>query len=144
MNDRLKEQEILLRFFALYYDLSSYERPLKIFLNKFMTSNRNLDKYDSEMLDSIIYPTIKYANNVLGKKAFRMGGRINAALFDSIMIGVAKRFEKGNFLDEKDFIHAYDKLMKDTSFTSLAKEGTADENTVRNRIRIAIDQFSSL
>jgi uncharacterized protein with ParB-like and HNH nuclease domain len=144
MNDRLKEQEILLRFFALYYDLQSYERPLKTFLNKFMASNRNLDKYDSDILDKVIYPTIKYVNETLGKKAFRMGGRINAALFDSIMIGIAKSFEQGNSFTKEKFISAYDKLLQNDSFTTLAKEGTADEATVRNRIRIATEHFATI
>lgn len=144
MNDRLKEQEILLRFFALYYDSQSYERPLKTFLNKFMASNRNLDKYDSETLDKVIYPIIKYINETLGNKAFRMGGRINAALFDSIMIGIAKRFEQGNIPDKEKFNSTYDKLIHDGSFTSLAKEGTADETAVRNRIRIATEQFTAI
>jgi hypothetical protein len=109
-----------------------------------MASNRNLDKYDSETLDKVIYPIIKYVNEVLGVKAFRIGGRINAALFDSIMIGIAKRFEQGNFSTKEKFISAYDKLIQDSSFTTLAKEGTADEATVRNRIRIATEQFAAI
>jgi len=144
MNDRLKEQEILLRFFALYYDIKSYARPLKTFLNKFMVSNRNLDKYDSETLDSVIYPTIKYVNDALGGKAFRMGGRINAALFDSIMIGLSKRLESGNPRSKESFVLAYDKLIANPSFTSLAKEGTADEHTVLSRIRIATEYFAEI
>lgn len=144
MNNRLKEQEILLRFLALYYDLNSYKKPLKTFLNQFMATNRNLEKYDSDTLDKVIYPIIKYINNSLGKTAFRMGGRINAALFDSIMIGIAKRLEQGSLPEKEIFLTAYNNLMKNDSFTSLAKESTADENTVHNRIRIATEYFSMI
>ena len=37
-NARGKDQELILRFFALLHDLDSYERPMKTFLNSFMGS----------------------------------------------------------------------------------------------------------
>ncbi len=144
MNERLKEQELLLRFFALYYNLSEYQKPLKSFLNGFMNSNRNLTKYKSEQLDSVIQSLIGYINQSLGNKAFRLGRGINAALFDSIMIGVSKRIEKGSLPDQAAFLTAYEELLKEDSFTILVKEGTSDENTVKKRIEISIDKFDSI
>jgi len=38
----LKDQELILRFFALYFFLDEYERPMNEFLNKYMGANRNL------------------------------------------------------------------------------------------------------
>lgn len=144
MNERLKEQEILLRFFALYFDLDSYQKPLKKFLNGFMHSNRNFERYSAEQLNNVIIPTITFINKVLGRKAFRMGRGLNAALFDSIMIGLAKQKENVGLPNEESFLTAYDELLGDTEFVLLAKEGTSDENTVRNRINISITKFRNL
>jgi hypothetical protein len=40
-SNRLKDQELILRFFALFYDGDSYHEPMKEFLNEFMGRNRN-------------------------------------------------------------------------------------------------------
>ena len=42
-SNRLKDQELVLRFWALYQSSGQYQRPMKEFLNRFMRSNRNLD-----------------------------------------------------------------------------------------------------
>src|SRR5207245_1740711 len=39
---RLKDMEMILRFFSFYYHLQNYRRPMKDFLNRYMASNRNL------------------------------------------------------------------------------------------------------
>jgi hypothetical protein len=144
MNDRLKEQEILLRYFALYYDINSYEKPLKGFLNLFMGSNRQMERFNSSELDHLILPSIAFINRVLGKKAFRLGGGINAALFDAVMIGLTKRLEQNNIVNEADFLEAYNSLIEDKDFTILTKDGTSDENTVNKRISLATQKFSLL
>jgi uncharacterized protein with ParB-like and HNH nuclease domain len=46
----LKDSEMILRFFALFYEYTNYEKPMKKFLNEFMSSNRHLDKYSNEDL----------------------------------------------------------------------------------------------
>ena len=41
---RKRDEELILRFLALYFDDSCYTRPMKGFLNKFMKDNRGLQK----------------------------------------------------------------------------------------------------
>lgn len=144
MNERHKEQEILLRFFALYYELASYKKPLKNFLNTFMYSNRNLNKYSAAQLDKIVFPSIDFINRNLGNKAFRLGRGINAALFDSIMTGLTNRLQKGNINNEQEFVSKYYELIVDDSFTILCKDGTSDDITVKKRIEISIEKFSDI
>ena len=40
-NIRLKDQEMILRFFAMYTSLDTYTKPLKEFLNKFNGKYKN-------------------------------------------------------------------------------------------------------
>lgn len=143
MNERLKEQELLLRFFALYFALETYTKPLKSFLNTFMHSNRNLEKYNAVQLDKVIYPTITLISNMLGKTAFRIGSGPNAAVFDAVMVGLARRLEKGRIQMEK-FKSAYSELISNPTFTTLAKDGTSDESAVQKRIEMATSKFSSI
>ncbi len=43
-NKRLKDQELILQFLALFYELNTYARPMNEFLNTFMTKRRDIDE----------------------------------------------------------------------------------------------------
>jgi hypothetical protein len=143
-NDRMKEQELLLRFFALYYGYKSYQKPLKTFLNSFMAKNRDLKKYSTEKLGNVFTTTIDFINDTLGNKAFRMSRGINVAVFDSIMIGVALRLSKGPIKNSKKFISEYHKLLDDNEFSSLTRSSTTDDASIKGRINMSIEKFDSL
>lgn len=143
-NERLKEQEILLRFFALYYDLEIYQKPLKSFLNSFMKSNRNLERYNSQTLDNLILPGISFISASLGKLAFRLGRGVNAAVFDSMMIGLANRMERGTITNVDNFTDSYWDLISNEDYINLCKEGTSDDATLKGRIQMAIDKFNDV
>lgn len=141
MNDRMKEQEIILRFFALYFNSDKYKRPLKSFLNTFMKKNQNLQVYNLKELDEILLPTISLLNTLMGNRAFRVGGGVNAALFDSIMIGLSKRLKKSNIQNTDKVVEVYNQLLIDPNYISLIKESTSDESNVSRRIEISIQKF---
>ena len=143
LNERLKEQELLLRFFALYFDLQNYEKPLKGFLNMFMQSNRGLNRFSAQELDNLVYPSIQMISQTLGKKAFRLGSGVNAALFDCVMIGLSKRIQAGVINDPLSFSKLYKELISDAAFTILTKDGTSDAVTVRNRIKMATTKLAA-
>ncbi len=142
-NDRLKEQELILRFFALYYNWRTYTKTLKGFLNKFMASNRNFELYTYEELNSLFSKTIHLFATKLGKRSFRIGNPFNAAAFDSIMIGVAERIREST-IDEEKFVQKYEEIMSNPEFIKRIKSGTSDEKIVKERIEIAIATFSTI
>ena len=47
---RLKDMEMILRFFAFYYCADSYHSPMKDFLNRYMAKNRSLAHKDEKEL----------------------------------------------------------------------------------------------
>lgn len=144
MNDRMKEQELLLRFFSLYFELDSYKKPLKDFLNSFMRKNRNFDFYSEEVLNEILVPSVKIVNQTFGNRSFRLGKAINVALFDSILIAVAKRIKKNIKVDSGSLSKAYAELTSDQIFLSYVKEATSDDTILRKRIEMAISKFDSV
>lgn len=143
-NTRLKEQELILRFFALYYSFEAYEKPLKIFLNTFMENNRNHEKISKQELANIFSSTISFVNQNFGDKAFRIGAGINAAVFDSIMVGTAKRLKKGEITDLTQYREEYSNLIDNTEFLQLIRGGTSDEANLKARINMAIGTFNDL
>ena len=143
-NERLKEQELILRFFALFYERDSYQKPLKGFLNKFMAKNRDFEKYKEDALAKLFTSTIEPFAKFLGNKAFRVGRVFNAAAFDAIMVGCAERVLNGPQIDEAQFLSVYSALIEDPVFIDNIRGGTSDENAVEARIKLAISQFAKI
>ncbi|RPI16029.1 MAG: DUF262 domain-containing protein [Ignavibacteriae bacterium] len=143
-DDRLKGQELILRFFALYYEYKNYKKPLKGFLNNFMSKNRDLSKFSKNKLSGLFVPAIDFINLTLKEKAFRRGGGINAAIFDSVMIGITKRLIKVDKINTNKFKQQYEKLMYNDTYISMSKVGTSDEVSVKGRIEQSIEIFSKI
>ena len=142
---RLKDQEFILRFFAMYFYRNNYKKPLKGFLNDYMAKNRDLQLNNAEELTNIFKNTVGFINKTLGKKAFRPFRAINASIFDSVMIGVAETYTKNTkFPDRKAFLLAYDELLKDEAYLQSTTDGTSDEPVVEKRMRLAINAFINL
>jgi uncharacterized protein with ParB-like and HNH nuclease domain len=142
-NDRLKEQELILRFFALFYERTIYQKPLKSFLNKFMAKNRDFEKYSKEDLTTLFTTTIKPFSVLFGTKSFRIGRSFNAAAFDAIMVGFAERLKKGEF-DYENLIQSYNQLIQNETFIENTKGGTSDESSIEERIKLAIKTFDTI
>lgn len=137
---RMKEQELLLRFFALYYSYEDYKKGLKNFLNTFMSKNRNLNLYSEETLTNLFVSAINLLIEAKGKELFRKGKSVNAALFDSIMVAVARRLQKRNLsIDECRLL--YDSLMQNQMYLDYTITATADEKQIKGRISEAIKHF---
>ena len=67
-SNRLKDMEMILRFFAFYYYAAQYNRPMKDFLNRYMASNRNLERQTEAELQEVFRTT-----------SFGSGGRSGSA-----------------------------------------------------------------
>ena len=138
---RMKEQELLLRFFALYYDYQNYKKGLKHFLNDFMRKNRNLEKYNRSDLSNLFVNTINLLVEAVGRDVFRKGTAINAAFFDSVMIGVANRLKSSN-MNAEECRERYMELIKDSQYLEYTLTSTADEKQIKGRIKKAIEFFA--
>ena len=98
---RLKDHEQILRFLALYTESDRYERPLKGFLNDFMERHRDMSGLSEDGLRKVFARTCDAIDAGPGKSAFRITRQVNAALVDSVMVGIAKRLEDVDEIDAK-------------------------------------------
>ena len=88
---RLKDQELILRFLALFLEHEKYERPLRAFLNHFLKRHRNLEEIDRKKMGAVFTDTCKLLNQAVGKQAFRLTSNVNAALVDAVMVGASRK-----------------------------------------------------
>ena len=142
-HSRLKDQELILRFLALVYSHANYQRPLSEFLNKYASRNRYVSKIDAQKMETLFRSTIDAFTKSLPGRPFRTTTSLNVAIFDSCMVGLAKRIEvQAHIPDPKAVEAAYLKLLQDPSYIESVSRSTADQAFVKRRIDRAIQAFS--
>lgn len=143
---RRKDQELILRFFSLLYNYQNYAPPMRNFLNTFMAKNRHLRLTGKDELKNIFESVVNLVNNKLANKAFRLVSSLNAAVYDAVMVGLAKQLLLiGKVNDENDFLSAYNKLITSAIFLKAIETGTtAQANSVKSRINEATKAFQHL
>lgn len=140
-NTRLRDQELILRFLALYYSRNEYEEPFKLFLNKFMSKHRYLNTAASVYFHDLFIYTMDTIVDCIGSKAFRPTRQLNAAVMDSVSVGVALAIENGT-LDCKNLEVQYKALLENDGYSDAVKRSTANVERVRTRLDLAIQAFA--
>lgn len=138
---RYKDQELILRFFALYFDSENYSPPMKSFLNRFMGMNRRLDNIDGLLAKELFIQTLEVLKTAIGDKLFRPSKNFNAAIFDAITFGLAKRLENGPVISIQKVGVIYEQLLKDEEFRSVYTSSTASSSNLRARLEISRQAF---
>lgn len=133
-NNRLKDQEMILRFFAMYTSLETYSKPLKEFLNKFNNKCRNPKDAELERLADIFKRTTDIILKNIGKSAFRPDRVFNASAFEVLMVSIAKRIDLN--INFSLFVENIDNLYKDQDFVDSITRGTSDDKVVEERHKL--------
>lgn len=141
---RLKDMEMILRFFAFLYHSAAYRSPMKDFLNRYMASNRDLKRQPEQDLQKAFSSTVSLLADAVGPRAFRPVRAVNAAVIDSVMTGLARRLEQGPIKSQKQLAEKYEGLLKRKDYRDAVETGTSQEANVSNRIRLATAAFANL
>jgi len=142
---RFKDQELILRFFAFLYWHEQYTRPMKDFLNRYAAANKNFQIQSEQELEEIFRLTTETVFSAFADRAFRLKKAINAAVMDSVMVGIAGRIKaKGKVSELEPLRRKYDALLKDSDYLSAVERATADEESVKKRLRLATQAFVDL
>jgi hypothetical protein len=144
VSTRLKDQELILRFFALYEDSSAYRRPVKGFLNDYLAKNVARTADDASALIAAFRQTADTISGSVGSRAFRPVRAINAAVLDAVMVGVARRLAAGPVTDSTALTSAYDGLLAVKEFQEATGSSTAAEESVSSRLSLATAAFSQV
>ena len=142
-NKRAKDEELIVRFFALLESSASYSRPMNDYLNIFSDQMNKVPEEKLAALEDIFNKTIRCVNVAIGKKAFRIIRALNAAVFDAVMVGLARRLAKSD-VEPVAVLQAYNTLIENVDFRAACERATADEENVKTRIRLATSAFADI
>lgn len=136
---RRKDQELVLRFLALYYFADKYQRPMRDFLNRYTTRNRNLRLQGKDELTQAFVRTVELLAEDVGPSAFRPVRSLNAAAFDAVMVGTARRLASGPVANPSVLPELLKKLFDSEDFKENYMNATTDPDHVAKRIEIATE-----
>lgn len=91
---RATDQELILRFIALLHAGSKYKKPMKGFLNDFMSKKRDASDQQLRRYQDEFEQTVRRAQGAFGRTAFRPSRSLNVANFDSLMVAIASHPDK--------------------------------------------------
>lgn len=134
VHPRLKDQELILRYLAFAYESDLYERPMSEFLNKFTARHQQADSTFLAEARSKFISAIDLAWNALERRAFRPERAINAAVFDSVMVGLTRLLEEDSATDPASVRTRYEQLLTNTEYQEAVSRSTADEGFVQLRL----------
>ena len=129
-DQRMRDVELITRFLALLKDGDSYIKPMKEFLNRFMS--RNQREKSAEPYRSIFTSTVEQIADSLGSKPFHISRGINAAVFDSVMVAFAQSRSVPD-----DITDRFSELLDNASYQEDTSSATTDVDTVKRRIKTA-------
>ncbi len=112
------------------------------FLNEFSDSMNRSGEDEIEKLMEIFRSTIALVHSAIGEKAFRPHKVLNAAVFDSVMVGIADRLSSGTKPDNASVVTAYGDLIQRQEYLRLCERSTADKENVESRLRLARTAFA--
>lgn len=137
-DNRLSDQEHILRFLALYFYLYEYKGNMLRFLNEFMMNYRmSVD----EQFESIFIETVNFLKESIGEKVFsKTKSRFNSAVYDSTMVGTAKLISEGD-IDVEKFIEFYSSLKEDDAYLNFTKSSTSNRSSLIGRIEYFIEKY---
>lgn len=144
VSSRMRDQELILRFLALYFNSDKYEKPMKEFLNTYMGENKHLAKDNEIAIRNAFETTIDLAYKCLGSTAFKPSRVLNAAVFDSVMVGISRRRSSGEITDRKALEKRYQALLKNEDFINATETGTSVKTSVDRRIALSTEAFEDI
>ena len=138
---RKKDEEIILRFFSLYFQLDEYKPPLRRFLDDFMEKYKDLDQHQQDTFHQIFGKTVETVATILSPKALRPERAFNVAVADAVLVGLAHRLDKGPISDHDALRAAHDRLSKKLRDEGHHKGGATDKDRMNTRIQYACEEY---
>jgi hypothetical protein len=131
---RMRDIELILRFFALYYDLKKYKPSMREFLTNFQGQHVS-DKHIEKGAKNIFDRTVKLISSQIGENAFKLTRTINKSVLDAVMVSIGQNISSRKLVIDLKTKHK--KLLKDKNFLKLVSSSTTSHSNVVGRINLA-------
>jgi hypothetical protein len=140
-SNRLKDQELILRFLSLYYKGDQYQKPMSEFITRWAKKNKNPSDAFIDECRNLFITSINSIYDALGDSAFRPERVLNAGVFDSVMVAIAKRQSGGERLQKEKITGVYRALMNNQDYVRMVSISTSDAINVKGRLEISTSEF---
>jgi hypothetical protein len=134
---RLRDIELILRFYALKDKLGSYNPSMREFLSNYQKDNSKLTP-NKHIFNSLVEVILEQ----IGENAFKVKRTVNKSVCDAIMVGIAQILEDGKQC--KNLKENHKRLIADEEFVKYVSSGTSTETHVNGRITLARNYFLGL
>ncbi len=148
---RMRDCELILRFFTLKDRLEIYRPPMKSFLNDFMRDNRDPSQQDVLTFEDLFEETITKVDRVFGQNAFRRWdgqaweSNLNRAVFDTVMLCLSSAPPNEIESSREQIKDALKELCEeDSGFLDAISRATGDKLRLFTRIQAFGNAVSSL
>lgn len=138
---RLKDVELILRFFAFYETADAYQSPMKHYLNDYMKQRRHDSDEELEALGKVFRNLTKFIRAAIGDRPFRPDRSLNTAVFDAVASAMALRLESGVLISGSEAEVSYSELLQNERFIEGYIRSTADPENVKKRVEEARKAF---
>ncbi len=155
-DQRMKREELVLRFLALSDGWRGYKKPLGSFLNKYSETNRSASVERLAKLERAFHNAVGVAAEIFGDSAFRLeattkNGKVvkkfNAAYFDAISVGIHEwisvKDREISLALRKSITRKIGDLIVSDEFLKQVLRATSDETAVKSRIKAVVAALES-
>lgn len=142
-DNRMKGDELVLRYFTLVERFNDYVKPMSVFLNKYAEDNRfMLQNKVNELADSFT-SNLNKCHFLYGEYTFktfddnRKRLKANTALYEAQMLSmntVNPTLEQIEAVNKEEVINQLEILLGDVEFYNTITKATTDKNVVLKRI----------
>ena len=139
---RMKDQELILRFMALWHSGEQYTEPMTEFLNGFTQTNRHPEESWLDSTAGLFQEVISTFHGATEKRSFRLDQTqaVNAAMFDSMSIGLARRL-RNREISHNRVRDVHESLVHDDEYRRSVTRTTTHRTSVKTRIDLAVSAF---
>lgn len=136
-DSRMRDVELILRFFALRHAANKYEKPMKDFMSRYMGSHAQDEKEVIAQYEAEFKSAIDIVLDKLGPKPFHLYAGFNSSAFDAVVVAISRH--EGKVPD--DFRDRWVKLADSKELREAVSGGTTDVDQVRGRLALVEERL---
>jgi Protein of unknown function DUF262 len=137
---RMKDCEMILRFFAFFHRRSEYQGSLAPFLDSYLQSGQKFSQPEIEQHRKVFVDTIIRVNLVFAEKSFRRhdtNGKstlVNKAIYDVIMLYFAHLETSWVVENRQELLRSFEKVCSDVKFQEAITSSTEKTTKIQQRM----------
>lgn len=138
--EQLYIEELVLRFFALYYsDLSKIKtKNLSMFMTDFMKQSIEENSLNYEEARTIFYRVVNVITQLDGAVFKFSNNQFSTSLYDAVMIGIAKNIEYYENQSKEYLAEKIEELKNNMDFRKYVGSASSSKTRVVNRMKVSL------